>query len=99
MKYVKTLFLSLLVLMLVGCATKEVTVYRNVLIAMPDNMLVDCNIDKPPAYKTYFVATIEQKEDLLVSYAGKQTFNLIQCNDRLKLARKWKADQIKLYPQ
>lgn len=97
--FLKLLYLLGLVTLLAGCATKIEYRYKTALVALPDNYLVDCEIAQPPGYKSYFIATPDQKEDMLIKYSSAQTGNLIRCNDRLELARKWKAENIKLYPQ
>ena len=95
----RSLVLIGLVALTAGCATKVEYRYKTTLVTIPDNYLVACEVAQPPGFKSYFVATPDKKEDLLVQYSSAQTGNLIRCNDRLELARKWKAENIKLYPQ
>ena len=98
-KFLKSLCLIGLVALLAGCGTKIEYRYKTSLVVVPDNYLVPCEVAQPPSFKSYFVASPDKKEDLLVQYSSAQTGNLIRCNDRLELARKWKAENIKLYPQ
>lgn len=99
MKKIKLFIAALVLFFLAGCATNPTVVVKNVVIAPPDNYLVNCKVEPPPNYKRYFIADWEGKEELLFTAFDRQTDNVITCNDRLGSLRAWKVDQLKLYQQ
>lgn len=98
----KTLTLILIAVFLTACGTTKeilVTKTKTILIVPPDELMDKCLVDAPPNIKEYVESDWQRKEELLVTYSGKQMKNLFTCNEKLKNLREWKVKQINLYPK
>jgi len=90
-----TVFVLMLVVMLLlaGCSNnvkpiKEVVVeYKYKPILLPDNLITDCSVSRPPEKDKYIEASHVLKEDLLTNYVLSLLTDLKNCNVRMKSIR------------
>lgn len=83
-----------------GCGTTQTIVSTKIktnVISPPDNLLIDCEITKPPSKSFYLESDWRGKEDLLVKNIKDQISNLTSCNTRISNVRQWIKDQKELY--
>jgi hypothetical protein len=84
-------FAILALVLLSGCATPPVVpIYKTVVVAPDDNLLISCSVSAPPAKLAYKAATPKEREEMLIDHADKQYKNLFLCNDRWGKVRLWK---------
>ncbi len=88
--------LTLAVLCLSGCGTQVVYVPQYVLETPPDALLIDCEIEPPPAPGHYLSLTYKEKEGELTDVLTKNYGFQESCNVKNGKVRKWKVDQIEL---
>ena len=90
------LIMTLAVLCLSGCGTQIVYVPQYTLAAPPDALLVDCEIEPPPAQEHYLSLTYREKEGELTDVLTKNYGFQESCNKQHAQQRQWKADQVQL---
>jgi hypothetical protein len=72
-------------------------VYKNVLIAPPDNLITNCELQAPPDRKEYLAADWSGKEEQLSDAYRGATEKTILCNVGIEGLRTWKREQLKIY--
>lgn len=82
-----------------GCQTTpppEIQIrYQNVVLAVPDDLIVDCKITPPPLVVDYMaLPTWSDKEGVLVESDAANIENLGACNVQWANVRKWKAKSV-----
>lgn len=101
MKYIFTLVICALLSGCFGFGKKpepEIKyVYKNVLIAPPDKLIKDCEIQEPPQAEAYLQSDWSDKEKLLMESFSRATEKAILCNVGIDGLRTWKKEQLKLY--
>lgn len=97
MRSITTFFMLLALFALSGCATDQPpSLYKTLLIAPDDSMLIDCDIEPPPDKATYLAGTDKDREKMLAKTLGKQYSNGQVCNDRWAKVRLWKKEQAQM---
>ncbi len=86
----------LALLILSGCGTQVVYVPQFTLAAPPDALLIDCEIEPPPAPKHYLSLTYREKEGELTDVLTKNYGYQQSCNKQHAITRQWKFDQIEI---
>ena len=85
-----------LISLLSGCALSPekpvAPVYITKVIVPDDALLVDCEIEAPPAKEEYMKSDMSDREGLLTKHASKQMKNLFTCNERIGQLRLWKKE-------
>lgn len=95
--YLKVSLLCCL-LVLEGCAaTPPSIIYKNILIAPPENLLINCLVVAPPDAADYTAASLQERERLLYTLSINQFKNIYLCNTQLSALRNWKQEQTTLY--
>lgn len=88
-----------LVWLLTGCVNSNPSVvYKNVFVAMPDSLLLDCEITPPPPPTELKASNIDQFEQKTFDLNLSQVNNLKVCNKRLSDAREWQTKQKASFP-
>ena len=102
MKKILTAVLVGFTLFLTGChhnpVVPEVQV-KTVLKTVPEEMLVRCVSETPPDRTKYINASAEEREELAITFASKQTTNLRKCAETVEGVRTWGKEQRKVYGQ
>lgn len=99
----RTAFLMVLCASLTGCfgtfkPEPEVRyVYKNVLIAPPDNLIKNCELQAPPDQQEYLAADWPGKEEQLSAAYRGATEKTILCNVGIDGLRTWKQEQLKIH--
>lgn len=95
----KTILLAAILLLLSGCETPPKVEYRykNVLIQIPSNFIADCDIAPPPPIDEYLKADADKREELWTKAFRAATEYVIECNARMKNARKWSENQREIF--
>ena len=87
---------ALALLILSGCATQVVYVPQFTLAAPPDALLIDCEIEPPPAQAHYLTLSYREKEGELTDVLTKNYGFQESCNKQHAQQRQWKTDQVEL---
>jgi hypothetical protein len=81
-----------LVTLLMGCSVVEKPVdvikTRTEKVLIPEELLVDCDMTKPPTEEEYIAADNVNKENILVAYINSLITDIKTCNVRLDSIRK-----------
>ena len=104
MRIFYTFILVTLALLLSGCdtfvKTKEVIVYKNknILVTVPDELIVNCEAELPPSKQDYMnVSTISEREQLQTDLNTKQYAVIAKCNNTISSIRNWKQQQLQIF--
>lgn len=93
-----TIAIGCLVILLSGCATKEVVVSKpeTKYITIPEELFKDCQATRPPAVAVYKEANARQKEELLTAYSSALLKDLVNCTDNIDAIRKYQNRQLQI---
>lgn len=93
-----TIFIACVLLILTGCATTERVVTKTEVkyITVPEEMLKECEVTRPPAVANYVSKTAREKEEILTTYASQLLKDLSNCSDNLDAIRKYQARQLQI---
>lgn len=98
MKSIYRIFAVVALLALAACSPTKIfiPVDKPILVKPGANMVVDCEISKPPKASTYIVSTASDKEKQLYEYSSSLLNDLATCNTRWSTLRQWYVDQKKV---
>lgn len=89
--------LSVMLLLLTGCAHEPIIIYRTKVVAASDTQLRDCPVQTPPEKEAYLKATVEEREKMLTQNIQSHIKNIALCNSRIGEVRSWNKQQKDLY--
>lgn len=93
-------FITMLALLALAACDTPVKIeyrYKNVLIKTPTNLLQDCDLAPPPDIVQFLKADDDKREEMWSKAYKQATQFIIDCNVRMRNARKWGEDQEKIY--
>lgn len=94
-------------LFLAGCFETVPTKYEEVIVyktriqlsTIPDHLLENCAVPIPPEPTNYIALSFEEKEKTLSIYSTDLLKAITICNNTLDKAKKWNADNRRLFNQ
>lgn len=98
MKSIYRILTVALLLMLAACSPTKIfiPVDKPILVKPGANMVVDCEVSKPPKATGYVASTASDKEKQLYEYSSSLLNDLATCNTRWSTLRQWYVDQKKV---